>query len=231
MHGPPLWVLNVPTVPLASVPAGMEEPVVRSTGGYLCRSVHLPYLLDPLYERHGPWSRLWRVEARDVRLEGGYRVRVTEGRLRRRVPHPKWVGGPDDVRVRLRFAVLAAAETEPDEALRGRLRALELDDLLRAAETIEATLRGRGRDVSQSLWLAAKAVRTVARGDALDLDEMLSPPYAAYAWQAAMAVAVSSADLDSLAARAVSRHRLTGRDMSAYRSGGAAGGTVARPLL
>ena len=42
--------------------------------GYCTESAHLPYLLDPLYERYGPGAKLWLSEIGQPRHEDSVRV-------------------------------------------------------------------------------------------------------------------------------------------------------------
>jgi hypothetical protein len=175
--------------------------------GYHTRSVHLPYLLDPMFERYGPGARLWLAEAGDPAFEDAVRMASHHWTTREEWPQPKWVGGEADVRVRLRFALRAAGAGHPAASVADRLMTLSLEDLPSAAHQVEfACAEGRrlGR-LPHALCLAAMAVRSAVpdTGDGVRTMDLVSRHYPVYAWYAAMAGACSAADLSATAEAAV----------------------------
>ena len=177
--------------------------------GYACDSVHLPYLLDPLYDRYGPAARIWLSEVAAPRYSDSNRVSSPIWTALAEFKRPGWVGGEQDARVRLRLALLASADAHPDPGIRGRLRTLGLDDLHEAAERIEG-ICSDGREagvVPQAVCLAAMAVRSAAGRETGDrwLVDVPMRRYPIHAWYAATAAACACIDLAPLAEMAVSR--------------------------
>ena len=175
--------------------------------GYGCNSVHLPYLLDPLYERYGIGARLWLVEASDPKcFVGAVRFTANVWTALEEWERPTWVGTKADMRVRLRFALVAAASpgTKAAESLRG----LSLEDIPAAARLVEQVCADRRHGpIPQSTSLAAMAVRSAAafvHGTPQPMD-IIARDYRLYAWYAAMAATCAGADLSALADEAVLR--------------------------
>jgi hypothetical protein len=177
--------------------------------GYCCDSRHLPYLLDPLYERHGPGARLWLSEAGGMRHADAVRIESRLWTTLHECTRPAWVGSDADARVRLRYALLAAGEAQPKSGLTNVLSAVSLHDLPDAAARIDKACAAarRGAPLPQSTCLATTAVRSAA---ALATDESTAAglalrQYPLYAWSAGMAAACACVDLSALADEAVRR--------------------------
>jgi hypothetical protein len=180
-----------------------------SISGYCTESVHLPYLLDPLYERYGPSAKLWLSEAGEPCHLDPVRVSANTWTTLVEWERPDWAGGPADLRVRLRFALLAAAASHPAPEVRGRLRGLPLNDLGRSAEIVERLCtedRCHGR-VPQSTCMAAMAIHSAAslKGGHPHPVDLAARHYPVCAWYAGMAAACAGADLVDLADAAVQR--------------------------
>jgi len=179
-----------------------------SMGGYACDSVHLPFLLDPLYERYGNGARLWRSEASDPKFEDSVRLVASVWTTLEEWERPAWVGTDRDMRVRLRFAILAAAGTHPSAEVAERLRGLSLEDIPAAARLVEQVCADRRHGpIPQSTSLAAMAIRSAAalvQGTLQPMD-LIARNFRLYAWYAAMAATCSGADLQKAADEAVRR--------------------------
>ena len=186
--------------------------------GYSAESPHVPYLLDPIYERYGMRSRLWFSEAGDCRDLDPNRMAASVWTTHEEWGRPAWVHSGADVRVRLRFALLAAATAVSDTATRGSLRTLSLEDLDTAAgrmERIVSDCRLRGQ-VPQTVCLAAVAVRSaaaVAAGRPALLD-LVARHYSVAAWYAAMAAACACVPLSEIADEAVRQEFAHGMAMT-----------------
>ncbi|MCX5653895.1 MAG: hypothetical protein NTY65_04505 [Planctomycetota bacterium] len=180
-----------------------------SVAGYCCDSRHLPYLLDPLYERHGPGARLWLSDVGDLRHVDPVRIESRLWTTLHECARPAWVGSDADASVRLRFALLAASAAQPKSGLTNVLSAVSLHDLQDAAARIDkacAAARSRG-PLPQSTCLAATAVRSAATlaTDEPTLAGLALRQYPLYAWSAGMAAACACVDLSALADDAVRR--------------------------
>jgi hypothetical protein len=182
---------------------------VRSVRGYACRTVHLPYLLDPLYERYGVHSRLWLCEAAAPNPVERCRVTAREWTVVKEVERPAWVGRDADLRVRLRFALLAAATSTERKDLQRLLDFASFNSLDEVVPWIRA-LQGfpaAGRRPCCPVSMASHAVLSVA----MSLHSGAGPVqavgnlYPEFAWYAARAAAAVDADLDELADAAVCR--------------------------
>ena len=177
--------------------------------GYCTESAHLPYLLDPLYERYGPGARLWLSELGDAHHQEPVRVSSNTWTTLMEWERPDWVGGPADARVRLRFALLAAAAGHSVPEVRSQLRSIALDDTARAAKVVEhiSTDGRRHGRVPQATCMAAMAVHSAAsltEGHPHPVD-LAARHYPAFAWYAGMAAACACASLAPLADEAVRR--------------------------
>jgi len=182
---------------------------LTSVTGYYCDSRHLPYLLDPLYERHGPGARLWLSEVGDMRHVDAVRIESRLWTTLHECARPAWVGSDADARVRLRFALLAASVAQPKSGLTNVLSAVSLHDLQDAAARSDRACAAarRGAPLPQSTCLAASAVRSAAT---LAADESAAAglalrQYPLYAWSAGMAAVCACVDLSPLADEAVRR--------------------------
>jgi len=182
---------------------------LTSVAGYYCDSRHLPYLLDPLYERHGPGARLWLSDVGDVRHVDAVRIESRLWTTLHECARPAWVGSDADARVRLRFALLAASAAQAKSGLTNVLSAVSLHNLQDAAARIDkaCTAARSNGPLPQSTCLAAMAVRSAAT---LAADEpegagLALRQYPLYAWSAGMAAACACVDLSALADEAVRR--------------------------
>lgn len=177
--------------------------------GYACDSVHLPYVLDPLHDRYGPRARLWLAEVFDPELRGPNRVVANAWTSLDEWERPAWVGSEADRRVRLRLALMAAAEAHPTATMRGRLRGLDVSDLSYAAAGVERICEDARREglVPQAICLAAMAVRAAARVEAGHprLVDRASRHYGLDAWYAALAAVCACVNLSGFADAAVER--------------------------
>ena len=177
--------------------------------GYACDSIHLPYLLDPLHDRYGVTARVWLSEVADPRYQDCNRVSGALWTTRAEFRRPGWVGGEADARVRLRMALLAAADSHPHAEIRAHLRSLSLEDLAEAADRIERICEDSGRTgfVPQAVCQAGMAVRWAERREAGGgwLLDMPARKYPMSAWYAALAAACACTDLSTYADMAVSR--------------------------
>ena len=175
--------------------------------GYASGTLHLPYLLDPMYERYGPKARVWLSEVVAPQYCGSNRVESAMWTALAELKRPAWVGAPQDVRVRLRLALLASADAHPDPEIRGRLRTLRLDELQDAAEHIGRVCSDsrEGGMVPLTLAQTAMAVRAAARHESGDRWPVDVPArrYPIHAWYAAMAAACACIDLSGFAEMAV----------------------------
>jgi hypothetical protein len=178
-----------------------------SIAGYCCDSVHLPCLMDPVYERYGATARLWLSEVHDVRAADPVRVASHSWTVLDEWERPTWVDGPLAMKVRLRFGLLAAAAAHPNPETAARIRTTSLREICVAGSQMErvcAESRRHGR-VPQATCLAAMAVRSAAalKGGTPELADLVSRHYPVYAWYAAMAAACACVDLSELADEAV----------------------------
>ncbi len=169
--------------------------------GYRTDSVHLPYLLDPVFERYGPRARLWLSDIGEPCFEDTVRVASRTWTTLDEWRWPEWVESPAEVRVRLRFALLAVGGTHPSPKAGARLRTLSLANLPAAARRLEEI----GAGGLQAVSLAAMAVRSAApaEGSAARLMDMVSKRYPVYAWYSAMAAMCACTDLTAAAEAAV----------------------------
>ena len=169
--------------------------------GYHTDSADLPYLLDPMFERLGSGARLWLSEVGQPHFEDAIRVASNEWTAVEEWRRPAWVGGPAEVRVRLRFALIAAAHACPDPVEAAHLRTISLADLAKAAARLEHLDGGAPHAVA----LAAMAVRSAApaAGSVAGVMDLVSRRYPIYAWYAAMAAACAATDLTAAAEAAV----------------------------
>jgi hypothetical protein len=175
--------------------------------GYHADSIHLPYLLDPMFERYGPGARVWLSEVGAPAYEDSVRISSHSWTALDEWQRPEWVDRQADVRVRLRFALLAAGASQPGTELAARLRTLSLRDLTAAAHQVDQICSDsrRGGRLPQATCLAAMAVRSAdpsASHVARTMD-LVSRHYPVYSWYAAMAAACASADLAETADAAV----------------------------
>ncbi|MCX5653269.1 MAG: hypothetical protein NTY65_01255 [Planctomycetota bacterium] len=177
--------------------------------GYCCDSRHLPYLLDPLYERHGHGARLWLSDVGDMRHVDPVRIESRLWTTLHECARPAWVAGDADARVRLRFALLAVSAAQAKSGLTNVLSAVSLHNLPDAAARIDMACAAgrRSGPLPQSTCLAATAVRSAA---ALATDEPTATgialrQYPLYAWSAGMAAACACVGLSALADEAVRR--------------------------
>jgi len=176
--------------------------------GYSADSPHLPYLLDPIHDRIGSAGRLWLSEVPSPQHLDSNRVQAATWTTWDEWEKPSWVGGDLDVRVRLRLALMAAAELHTVPAARLRVRNLPLVDLGAAAIRMEkvcsdaADLMGR---VPQAISMAAQAVRLAAWRELGKpaVEDQPARRYPLHAWYAAMAAACACEDLSHLADAAV----------------------------
>jgi hypothetical protein len=175
--------------------------------GYRTDSVHLPYLMDPMFERHGAGARLWLAEAGEPSFEDSLRVAAHSWTAMDEWNRPVWVDSKADRRVRLRFALLAAGAVHPSPSLGARLRTMSLEDPPAAVAQIEricADSRRLGR-LPQAVCLAAMAVRAAwPEPDSFaHTMDVVSRHYPVYAWYAAMAAATACTNLQETAEEAV----------------------------
>jgi hypothetical protein len=177
--------------------------------GYCCDSRHLPYLLDPLYERHGPGARLWLSDVGDLRHIDAVRIESRLWTTLHECARPAWVASDAAARVRLRFALLAASAAQAKSGLTNVLSAVSLHNLPDAAARIDhacASARSRG-PLPQSTCLAATAVRSAATlaADKSEAVGLALRQYPLHAWSAGMAAASACVDLSAMADDAVRR--------------------------
>jgi hypothetical protein len=177
--------------------------------GYCCDSRHLPYLLDPLYERHGAGARQWLSDVGDLRHIDAVRIESRLWTTLHECARPPWVDSNADARVRLRFALLAASAAQAKSGLTNVLSAVSLHNLQDAAARIDqacASARSRG-PLPQSICLAATAVRSAATlaTDESEAEGFALRQYPLYAWSAGMAAACACVDLSAVADEAVRR--------------------------
>ncbi|MCX5684551.1 MAG: hypothetical protein NT049_12805 [Planctomycetota bacterium] len=215
MESSPCWIL---TDALGQTPAkgiswfkwgrGVTHAVWgQGLAGYATDSIHLPYLLDPLYERYGSQAKLWLSEVPEPKYTDSVRVTSNTWTTLEEWQRPAWLAAEAEVRVRLRFAILAAAIAHPREEATMCLRAISLRSIhtaTRQAEQICAESREDG-SVPQCLCLMAMALRSAAalvsgESHPMDLITRHSP---LYTWYAAMAAVSAGTDLSSLADEAV----------------------------
>ena len=211
MDSAPCWML---TDALAQTPAGGVARFKWGRGvthtawgpgfyGYSTDSTHLPFLLDPLYERYGSRARLWLSEVGEPHSEESVRISSNAWTTLDEWQRPAWVGAEAEMRVRLRFALLAAAAVLPRAEQAARLRAVSLDNIpvaARQAQQICSESR-EGGGVPQCLCLAAMAVRSAAAlltGD-MYLIDLVARHCPVYTWYAGMAAVCSYADLSAVA--------------------------------
>lgn len=188
--------------PFIAHTAEPTEPIAA----YRADNPHVPYLLDPVYDRYGKKARPWGVDAAWQRSTGLHRVTALEATTREELPRPAWVGTEADARVRVRFALLAARLTVPFAEARRKLSDLSLEGAGTALEELEEL----GRDchnnglVPQAFWMAIKAVRAYFADNAGgNLVDMVVAPYDVTAFYAAMAGTWAAVELDDVAAEAV----------------------------
>jgi hypothetical protein len=175
--------------------------------GYHSDSVHLPYLMDPMFERYGRRARLWLSDVGDPHNEDSVRLSSHRWTTLDEWERPLWVDSEWESRVRLRFALLAAAAAHADPTMGLRLRMVSLRDLVPAARQVEQICldsRREGR-TPQTTSLAAMALRSTlavphTAAHAMDL---VSRHYPVHAWYAAMAAACACVNLSDLADAAV----------------------------
>jgi hypothetical protein len=175
--------------------------------GYVTESVHLPYLLDPMHERYGPKARLWLSEVVEPRFGDGVRVASNVWTTLDEWSRPAWVGGTADMRVRLRFALLAAASACAGREAGARIRTLSLRDIPMAAVAVERICAGarRADSLPQAVSLAGMAVRSAAAqlAGAPPLMDLVTREYPVYAWYAAMTAACACTGMEEIADEAV----------------------------
>jgi hypothetical protein len=179
----------------------------NSIRGYHTDSVHLPYLMDPMFERYGRRARLWLSEVGDPHSEDAVRIASHSWTTVDEWERPLWVDSEFEARVRLRFALMAAAAAHSDPVVGARLRTVSLKDLVSASWQVEQICtdsRGAGR-MSQTTSLAAMALRSVqaAPHTAAYMMDLVSRHYPVHAWYAAMAAACACVNLSDLADAAV----------------------------
>ncbi len=175
--------------------------------GYAGAGLDVPYLLDPLHDRFGPRARIWSSDALHVHRTSWHRVGSTHWTTMAEEARPSWMGSEADTRVRLRFALLAAASAVPRRAQGAALAGLQLENLALAAAEAEAfceTCQQYGL-LPQAVWAAAKAIRCAASpGSGIGrLTNLVAAPYGLMAWYAAMAGESAGTALDEAAERAV----------------------------
>ena len=190
--------------------------------GYCTESVHLPYLLDPLYERYGAGARIWLSEIGEAQHVDNARASSHTWTTLVERERPEWVGGAAEMRVRLRFGLLASAAALSNAEFRAHLGSMSLADLPKAAmilARLHAETRRRGSE-PRAVCMAAMAVHAAASYSAgrRDLIDLALRHYPLYAWYAAMAAACACVNLTALADEAVKRETRTA-------------GPVRRPVL
>lgn len=196
-----------------------------SIGGYLCRSAHLPYLMDPFHERYGVKARLWRSEAADPHRAGRVRVRATRWTTREEVDRPSWVGSSADLRVRLRFGLLACLRSTPPSQDRALLEEVRLGDLNAAAERLAPLGTRRFADLSPPLAWVFRAVLSAALADGGRRGpiQTVGRLYPCAAWWVASAADQAGGDLDATADEAVRREAAPGAPSGCSRLAPSAG--------
>ena len=200
-----------PWNPVPGPPSGDGRPLI---GGYAGESPHLAYLLDPLYDRHGPGARLWRGKVADPNPVGPNRIAAATWTRLVEARGPAWLGRPVEVPVRLRFCLLATARVLGTAGGGDALGSLDLGDLRRATREVEKVDRACRKQglFPQATWLALKAFRRAPlspEGEAMR-PSRLAMPYPLYAWFAALAASAACLELDPLADEAVRLEAPTG---------------------
>ena len=217
MNTMPFWLLTTPRGQSGATPAAgswwgrgvTHIHLASEIAGYCSDNASLPYLIDPLYERYGPSGRLWFSAVDSPRYREPNRVVSHAWTTLEEWPRPAWVGGPADRRTRLRFALLAAADTHPDVSIRARMRTLSLENLEEAGRQMSDICHDCRRHglVPQAMCLAAMGIRAAARLEAghPDPEDRPAQRYTLDAWYAATAAATTCVCLSHFAEEAVRR--------------------------